>query len=132
VIHETARKARSVHINLWAASPWSGLDVSFASKKGNKFHATLFLTQKTFFEHFSTGFRIRTGITTRQDRAYSLEHIHELLEYFESEWDRQQQADAINLVWLSAVMFLLVSSFDGMRGYKVVWTDLAALLRDIE
>jgi hypothetical protein len=78
VTHETARKARSVHTNLWAASPWSGLDVSFASKKENKFHATLCLTQKTFFEHFSTGFRIWTGIMTRQDRAYSLELIHEL------------------------------------------------------
>ena len=29
-------------------------------------------------------------------------------------------------------MFLLASSFGGMRGYEVVWTDLAALIHDIE
>ena len=131
VTHETARKARTVHTNLWAASPWSGLDVSFASKNG-KYRATLCPTQKTFFEHFSRGFRIRTGVMTRQDRAYSLDLIHELLLRFEAEWDRQQSADDVDVVWVSAVMFLLVSSFGGMRGYEVVWTDLAALLHDIQ
>jgi hypothetical protein len=131
VTYETARKARTVHSNLWAALPWSGLDVSFASKKG-KYHATLCPTQKTFFEHFSRGFRMRTGVMTRQDRAYSLEVIHELLNRFEVEWDRQQSIHEIDSEWVSAVMFLLVSSFGGMRGYEVVWTDLAALLHDIE
>ena len=131
VTHETARKARTVHTNLWSVSPWSGLDVSFASKN-SKFRATKCPTQKTFFEHFSRGFRIRTGVMSRQDRAYSLEVIHEMLERFEAEWCRQQELDDVDIHWLSAVMFLLVSSFGGMRGYEVVWTDLAALLHDIE
>jgi hypothetical protein len=131
VTHETACKARTVHTNLWAASPWSGLDVSFASKKG-KYRATLCPTQKTFFEHFSTGFRIRTGVMTRQDRAYSLALIHEHLRHFEAEWERQQAADDIDPIWVSAVMFLLTSSLGGMRGYEVVWTDLAALYHDIQ
>ena len=131
VTHETARKARTVHTNLWSASPWSGLDVSFASRN-SKFHASLAPTQKVFFEHFSRGFRIRTGVMTRQDRAYSLDVIHELLDRFESEWGRQTESGEIDLSWISAVMFLLVSSFGGMRGYEVVWTDLAALLHDIQ
>ena len=32
VTHETSCKARTVYTNLWAASPWSGLDLNFASK----------------------------------------------------------------------------------------------------
>ena len=30
-----------------------------------------------------------------------------------------------------SVMFLLVSTLGGMRGYEVVWTDLAALRYDV-
>lgn len=130
VTHETARKARTVHTNLWKVSPWSGLDISFASEKA-RYHATAAPTHKTFFEHFSRGFRIRTGVSSRQDQAYSLEVIHELLRRFEFEWERQEAKGEIDMHWLSAVMFLLVSSFGGMRGYEVVWTDLAALLHDM-
>ena len=57
---------------------------------------------------------------TRQDRAYSLDVIHEMLDRFEVKWDRQQESGEVDLQWLSAVMFLLVSSFGGMRGYEVV------------
>lgn len=89
-------------------------------------------THKTFFEHFARGFRIRTGVMTRQDRAYSLELVHEMLERFENEWTRQEDRQEVDLKWISAVMFFLVSCFGGMRGYEVVWTDLAALLHDIE
>lgn len=32
VSHETAPKARAVYTNLWLASPWAGVDVSFALK----------------------------------------------------------------------------------------------------
>ena len=130
VTHETSRKARTVHTNLWAASPWSGVDLSFASRN-QKFRATLCPTQKVFFEHFARGFRIRTGIMSRQDRAYSLELVHELLDRFESEWERQQEAEEIDLHWLSAVVFLLASCLGGMRGYEVVWADLAGLIHDI-
>ena len=130
VTHETSRKARTVHTNLWNVSPWSGLDVSFASRN-QRFCASMCPVHKKFFEHFARGFRIRTGVMSRQDRAYSLELIHELLTRFELEWERQQEQGEINLIWLSAVMFLLVSSFGGMRGYEVVWTDLAALLHDV-
>lgn len=75
---------------------------------------------------------MRTGVMSRQDRAYSLELLHEMLRRFELEWERQEELGSIDLQWLSAVMFLLVSSFGGMRGYEVVWTDLAALLHDIQ
>ncbi len=37
----------------------------------------------------------------------------------------------IPLVSICACMFLLVSSLGGMRGFEVVWTDLAALRYDL-
>lgn len=79
VPHKTSCKAGTVYTNLWAASPWSGVDLSFVSKN-QKFWATLYPTQKVFFEHFAQGFRICTGIMTQQDRAYSLELVHEMLD----------------------------------------------------
>jgi hypothetical protein len=60
-----------------------------------------------------------------------LELVHELLDRFESEWERQQEAEEIDLHWLSAVVFLLASCLGGMRGYEVVWADLAGLIHDI-
>jgi hypothetical protein len=61
---------------------------------------------------------------SRQDPAYLLEVVHELLNRFEVEWDRQQSSDEIDTVWVSTVMFLLVSCFGGMRGYEVVCDDI--------
>ncbi len=55
-----------------------------------------------------------------------------MLDRFELEWDRQQELDQVDLHWLSAVMFFLAACFGGMRGYEVVWADLAGLLHDIQ
>lgn len=103
VTHETSRKDWTVHTNLWNVSPpWSGLDldVSFVSRN-QRFCTSICPVHKKFFKHFARGFQIRTGIMSRQDRAYSLKLIHELLNLFELEWERQQE----NSNWLSAVMF---------------------------
>ncbi len=52
-----------------------------------------------------------------------------LLEMFEEEW--QTYYLQIPLLLICAFMFLLVSCLGGMRGFEVVWTDLAALRYDI-
>ena len=56
----------------------------------------------------------------QQDHVYSLELIHELLECLEAEWDCQQLLDKIDYIWISAVIFLLVSLFGGMCHCGVV------------
>ena len=64
-----------------------------------------------------------------QDRAYTIEVLLALLEMFEEEWQRHYLQ--IPLVAICACMFLLVSSLGGMRGFEVVWTNLAALRYDL-
>ncbi len=64
-----------------------------------------------------------------QDRAYTIEVVLALLKMFEEEW--QTFNLRIPLRSICACMFLLVSCLGGMRGFKVVWTDLAALRYDI-
>lgn len=129
VTYSTSRKARTVHTNIWGVSPLSGADISFSSGKA-RFFATRCPSQSQWFEHFSRGFRIRTGVQVRQDKAYTLEVLHELLRRFESEW--YDMEGEVTMHWISGVMFLLTSCLGGMRGYEVVWTDLAALIHDIE
>ena len=63
VTYATARKARTVHTNVWSASPCSGAGVSFSSAKSHYF-ATQSPSQSQWFEHFTKGLHIRTGVMT--------------------------------------------------------------------
>ena len=65
------------------------------------------------------------GDVVSQDRAYTIEVLLALLEIYEDEW--QTFYLRMPLISICACMFLLVSSLGGMRGFEVVWTDLAAL-----
>ena len=125
----TARKARTVHTNLWEISPASGMDVTFSTGK-SRFTATKCPSQSKWFEAFSRGFRIRTGVMTRQDKAYTLALVHEMLNRFEQDWEKCDGQPSVK--WISAVMLFLTTCLGGMRGYEVVWTDLAALIHDVE
>jgi hypothetical protein len=69
------------------------------------------------------------GDVVSQDHAYTIEVLLALLEMFEEEWQRHYLQ--IPLVAICACMFLLVSSLGGMRGFEVVWTNLAALRYDL-
>ena len=129
ITHSTARKARTLFTNLYTASPYSGADVTFAGPK-NRYHATTNPSQSYWFENFSRGFRIRVGVATRQDRAYTLPLLHEMVRRCEDHWEESDGEPT--LTWISAVMFLLASCLGGMRGYEVVWADLSALIHDVE
>ena len=69
------------------------------------------------------------GDVVDQDRAYTIEVLLALIEMYKQEW--QTYYLQMPLLSISACMFLLVSALGGMRGYEVVWTDLAALLYNI-
>lgn len=129
VTHETSRKIRTALTNLWASSPLSGEDLTFSTNRG-RYHATRAPSESRWFELFSKGFRIRTGVTVRQDYAYTLDVVHEFLCISEEEYSRARSI--VPLEWISAVMFFLVTCLGGMRGYEAVWTDLAALVHDIK
>ncbi len=69
------------------------------------------------------------GDVVSQDRAYTIEVLLALLEMYEDEW--QTFYLRMPLISICACMFLLVSSLGCMRGFEVVWTDLAALQYDL-
>jgi hypothetical protein len=131
VQYGTARKIRGTLTKLWDTSPESGSDLvmSAASRKG-RFIATKCPSESRWFEHFTLGICARMGDIVTQDRAYTLEIIHELLKSYEAEW--QDPEREMPLKTLCSCMFLLVASLGGMRGFEVMWTDLAALRYDLD
>ena len=58
------------------------------------------------------------GDVVPQDRAYTLELLHALLEMFELEW--QVHGYSVPMVSIYSVMFLLVICVGGMCGYEAV------------
>ena len=70
------------------------------------------------------------GDVVRQDRAYTLPIVHKLLAMYEAEYD--DDTSAMTHESYCSCMFLLCSCLGGMRGFEVVWTDLAALRYDVE
>jgi len=130
VKYGTARKARATLTVLWESSPSSGSDVTLSagSVKG-RFVATECPSEGRWYQHFETGICSRMGDVVDQDRAYTIEVLLALIEMYEQEW--QTYYLQMPLLSISACMFLLVSALGGMRGYEVVWTDLAALIYDV-
>ena len=130
VKYGTARQVRSTLTVLWETSPDSGRDMvlSSASTRG-RFITTLNPTESRWYQYFNTGLAARMGDVVRQDLAYTLGVLLELLSMFEDEW-RSMRCD-MPIEHLSACMFLLVACLGGMRGYEVVWTDLTALRHDV-
>lgn len=117
-----ARKARAMLTVLWESPP--SLTLSAGSVRG-RFVATLCPSEGQWYQCFETGIAARMGDVVSQDRAYTIEVLLALLEMYEDEW--QTFYLRMPLISICACMFLLVSSLGGMRGFEVVWTDLAAL-----
>jgi hypothetical protein len=69
------------------------------------------------------------GDVVTQDQAYTIEVLLALVEMYKQEW--QMFNLQMPLPSVCACMFLLVSSLGGMRGFEVVWTDLAALRYEV-
>ena len=130
VQYSTARKLRSTLTKIWEASPEAGADMvlSSASRKG-RYVATRCPSESRWYEHFAVGVSARMGDVVTQDRAYTIEVLHKLLESYEAEW--VEAGYQMPLKTLASCMFLLTSSLGGMRGFEVMWTDLAALRYDL-
>jgi len=130
VKYGTARGQRSTQTVLWQSSPASGADITLST--GNikgRYVATVCPSESRWYQRFETGISVRIGDVVSQDRAFTLEVLLALLEMYEEEW--QEYKYAVPKKTICACMFLLVSCLGGMRGFEVMWTDLAALRYDV-
>ena len=130
VKYSTARGIRGAATVIWRSSPDSQSDLVFSSASARgRFIATKCPSESWWYSRFSSGINARMGDVVDQDRAYTLEVILALLEMYELEWEKDGLGMPLNSMY--SCMFLLVSCLGGMRGYEVVWTDLAALRYDL-
>lgn len=126
----TARRQRATYTVIWEASPESGADITLSSGGlRGRYVATCNPSEGRWFQHFITGCAARMGDIVRQDRAYSMPVFQRLLHMYEVEY--QEEGANMTHEAVCSCMFLLVSCLGGMRGFEVVWTDLAALRYDV-
>jgi hypothetical protein len=131
VQYSTARKIRGTTTILWETSPYSGRDIvlSSGSVKG-RYIATLCPSEGRWYSLFATGISVRMGDIVHQDRAYTLEVVHAVIEMFEAQF--QEQGFEMPVRDFEAAMFFIATCTGGFRGYETVWTDLGALRYDME
>ena len=109
----------------------SGSDITLSSGSvQGKYVATLCPSEGRWYQRFEKGINARMGDVVSQDRAYTIEVLHALLEIYEEEWQATGY-ETMPMESLHSVMFLLVSCLGGLRGFEVMWTDLAALRYDV-
>eukprot|EP00804_Cyclotella_cryptica_P022727 CCRYP_012512-RA/>CCRYP_012512-RA protein AED:0.45 eAED:0.45 QI:0/0/0/1/0/0/2/0/209 len=87
----TARGVRSTCTVLWESSPAGGGDMvlSAGNVKG-RYVLSRNPTESRWFELFTRGMSVRKGDVVEQDRAYSIEVLHELIRMYEDEWEEAQ------------------------------------------
>jgi hypothetical protein len=125
----SARKARSVHANMFMASAQGG--ATSKAIRIDKGHKTLSAapTDTEWFCRFMTGLRSRIGERHRQDAAISIELMLELQKRLEAKWQEAVIKNDIGLMRDTAedVAFFLFTYCGSLRGYetpKVILQDL--------
>ena len=127
----TTRHQRATHTVLWETSPDSGGDITLSSSsKRGRFVATCNPTEGRWFQRLTTGMNARIGDVASQDKAYTIQFLLKLVSMFEAQWS--DLGLDIPLESICACIFPLLTCLGGMRGYEVVWTDLAALRYDVD
>jgi len=66
------------------------------------------------------------GDVVDQNRAYTIQVLHKLLEMYETEY--RDLRSNMSMVSLNACIFLLLTCLGGMRRFEAVWTDLGGTL----
>ena len=131
VKYATARKSRGTSTVVWESSPISGSDISLLSGSiAGRFIATLCPSEGRWYQRFESGINVRMGDVVSQDRAYTIEVLHALLEMYEEEWCATGYS-SMPMESMHSVMLLLVTCLGGLRGFEAMWTDLAALRYDV-
>ena len=131
VKYATARKSRGTSTIVWESSPQSGSDITLSSGSiAGRYVATLCPSKGRWYQRFESGINARMGDVVSQDRAFTIEVLHALLEMYEVEWQSTGYY-TMPMESMYSVMLLLVLCLGGLRGFEVMWTDLAALRYDV-
>ena len=127
----TARMIRSTTTVLWEASPAGGSDIvlSTGGVKG-RYIATMCPSEGRWYALFTVGVSVRMGDIVKQDRAYTIELVHAVIDMFEQQF--QKEGYNMPVRDFEAALFFIISCTGGFRGYEVVWTDLGALKYDVQ
>jgi len=83
------------------------------------------LTQSLWFERFAKGCLSRMGQVVKQDRAISLEVMHQLMENLEGEWTQATHTERSVIARLGA--FCLIAFCGSFRGPELFLVDLFGL-----
>jgi len=124
--YETIRKLRAGFSNIFQASLIG--TASLRSMGGDKVKMSFTNecpTQSVWFERFSRGCLSRMGQIVRQDRALSLEVLHQLMENLELEWAEADIAHRSHVARLGA--FCLIAFCGSFRGPEMFLVDLCGL-----
>ena len=116
---------------LWEASPASGSDINLST--GNQqgwYIATCNPSEGKLFSHLSSGMWARIGDVVGQDKAYTIGVLLCLVSFYEVEWSNLGLGMLMES--LCSCVFLLLTCLGGMRVYKAIWTDLAALQHNMQ
>ena len=127
----TARNICSTTTVLWETSPASSADIALStgSMKG-RYITTLCPSEGRWYQLFTIGVSTRKGDIVSQDRAYTIEIVHTVINLFEKEF--QELGYRIPIQNMEAALFFIASCTGGFRGYETVWTDLGALRYDLQ
>eukprot|EP00956_Cyclotella_meneghiniana_P007545 scaffold10186_cov44-Cyclotella_meneghiniana.AAC.5 len=82
VQYGTARKVRATLTVLWEASPESLADIVLSTgSRRRRYVGTRNPAKSRWYEHFNKGVRVRMGDIVSQDRAYTIEVLHALINH---------------------------------------------------
>jgi len=124
--YETIRKLRAGFTNIFHSSLLgTGSLRSMGGDKVKMSFSNECLTRSVWFERFARGCLSRMGQIVRQDRALSLEVLHQLLENLEQEWASSDAATRGQVASLGA--FCLIAFCGSFRGPEMFLVDLFGL-----
>ena len=128
---ESIRKLRAGFTNVYMTSV-SGTE-SLRTVGGDRVKHSLSdcPTHSTWFERFSKGCLSRMGQIVKQDRAISLELMHEFLQLLEGEWDAAQELKIRSLI-ASIGAYSVIAFCGSFRGPEVFLVDLYGLIKYAE
>jgi len=126
---DTARKACTAYNGVFEASPHGGGSVTLA-QENKSYTLTHSPTWFPWYRSFMLGMSVRMGQVTKQDRAFSIELVLEMMSRFEGEF--LEAGAGMDLLRLQAAVWLVTSHTGSLRGFETTKALLHTLRRRLD